>query len=1259
MDYHYEYLDDQTFQKLCQAVIVAMHPTAHVQCMPVGQPDGGRDAVRRLEAANRVGFVVYQVKFARDPSTRRARNAVCRLIESEREKVRRLIDQGAEKYVLITNVRGSSALGSGSIDQANKIAKSVGIEAEIWWRDDIDRRLDGPAADVKKSYLEIIKYTDGIAPLGQGQNAARHKQIDRAIRNYMSTQFEVDSSVRFDQVDLKGALIDLFVDLPIGHKHSRPDRLHHRRSLLPDSIHIAQYLDQIPEGHRNSFTMDSDLPTHQGLAAAFLLQMPLTRGVSRLVVEGAPGQGKSTVTQFLCQVNRIRYLDKNADAMDGMHREGILRAPFRADLRDYAEWISGCTATDNPSSSQLIEEMSISLESFLVAQVLKHSGGIRIDERDFFDFLLESHIVIVLDGFDEIADIIMRERIVYEICGAAARFDGNVKSMQLIVTSRPAAFVNSPGFPEDSWLHLELRDLRRENIVAYTRKWIAAQMRAGRFDDDKGKQIFSTLLKKLNQPHLSDLARNPMQLSILLHLIRVKGVALPEKRTMLYEKYMDLFFDREAEKTAIVRNRRDLIFSVHGVLAWKLHTQAESGGPGRITKEELVAEVKKYLESEGHNRNLVDSIFEGATERVGALVSRAEGTFEFDVQPLREYLVARFLYKMAPQSLAAQKRKDTRPKRLAAIGQSPYWANVTRFFCGFYDSGELSGLVDEIEDLSEQKGFDLINHPRALAMMLLSDHVFSEKPRSLKRLLSFVCRGKGFERFVSGTMYEYRMSAQQIRLSTDAGRDEFYDLCVYKLMSDTDPVRQKMLRRVIAANAPRDKTKSLWDERRKVGSIICDPMDEANDFHIVDMVSYGELRHIVSGNNEKMIKWLTIGGKYDRIVDTPELYETAIRMLFSNEIPRAWWRYRGNRRRTALEVVSRILNWLLSGSDLSYVDDANVSLLDIMYEEAGFEWKSSSGMHMKGGVCAAFESYAEGVVDMAQSSASEWQRGARLWINLVDQGLNLNLSSCRNYLLTRVALLASGMFDESGLWGADEFLATEGLVNRLMFAQSQRDDLDWWRARLCAAQGDAAVLCLVMMLSCGTPAVVSGARDILDAKVKNLPGQQLRQTLEMLEAMNPSRNENDRDGLEAFFVDSCDVAPITALVIASTVNRSEVRRELFRKYIVGCDRQEWYLISAAADAELAGAGNGDVDWSHIMHLSRRVRGMGLNSMFRRHRRERLSVPEEVAERILRQSDQHCSQLVVMCERSYTARVIERFEGVLSVSQNDNWFAPFD
>ena len=306
-------------------------------------------------------------------------------------------------------------------------------------------------------------------------------------------------------------------------------------------------------------------------------------------------------------------------------------------------------------------------------------------------------------------------------------------------------------------------------------KWIEAQ----RLSKEEGGQVSSTLNDKLKQPHLRDLAHNPMQLAILLHLIHVQGAALPEKRTTLYEEYMKLFFNREAEKSAVVRDHRELILSIHGMLAWVLHTQAEDGaGSGSITKAALHNEVKTYLEIKEHDPKLAGELLTGSVERVGALVSRVEGTFEFEVQPLREYFAARHLYKTAPYSPAGQARKGTRPERFQAISRGFYWTNVTRFFCGFYDAGELASLVEGIIDLGEQDGYNLINQPRRLAMMLLSDRVFSQEPRTMKRLIEFVSDEPGFQRLTSGATLQFR---RDMGLPARMGGNVLFEACARKI----------------------------------------------------------------------------------------------------------------------------------------------------------------------------------------------------------------------------------------------------------------------------------------------------------------------------------------------------------------------------------------------------------------------------------------------------------------------------------------------
>ena len=521
--------------------------------------------------------------------------------------------------------------------------------------------------------------------------------------------------------------------------------------------------------------------------------------------------------------------------VEARHKEGPVRAPFRVDLRDFAAWLNGRHPFAKSKDAPVPDEGRRSLESFVAMQVTWLSGARAIDEDQLLQFLERSHSVIVLDGFDEVADIATRAQLVEEICRAASRLDAHSRSLQMIVTSRPAAFANSPGFPETDWIHLELKNLHRANIKAYKDKWIEAQ----RLNTDESDMVSSTLEEKLEQPHLRDLARNPMQLAILLHLIHVQGPALPERRTTLYEEYMKLFFNREAEKSAIVRDRRELLLQIHGVLAWVLQTQAEKGsGSGSITRPALRAQVREYLEIKEYDPKLADALLAGTVERVGALVSRVEGMFEFEVQPLREYFAARHLYKTSPYSPTGYRRSGTRPARFDALARSSYWTNVTRFFCGFYDEGELGTLVDKVVQLGEQEGYALINQPRELGMMLLADHVFSESPRAMKRLIAYITEEPGFGRLVARDLPR---RGRNMELPETAGRDLLFEACLGKLEEEEDPGRRNALRRIMASNADAKRLKEVWIERLEKGVMKCDPLREALDCGIVNRFGADEI----------------------------------------------------------------------------------------------------------------------------------------------------------------------------------------------------------------------------------------------------------------------------------------------------------------------------------------------------------------------------------------------------------------------------------
>ena len=239
-----------------------------------------------------------------------------------------------------------------------------------------------------------------------------------------------------------------------------------------------------------------------------------------------------------------------------------------------------------------------------------------------------------------------------------------------------------------------------------------------------------------------------------------------------------------------MREHRDLLIQIHWYLAWVLHSGAESrkgsrgndDASGRISQQALLTLLEHFLSSEGHKPALAKTLFQGMVERVVAIVSRVQGTFEFEVQPLREYFAARFLFETAPYSPPGDEKKGTRPDRFDAIARSFYWFNVTRFYAGCYSKGELPSLIERLQDLVADEHYRRLSHPRVLASTLLADWVFSQHPKSVREVVRLIIDGIGLRFLLSSTSRRVG-SYQPLTLPPDCGNEELVSHCVEILSS--------------------------------------------------------------------------------------------------------------------------------------------------------------------------------------------------------------------------------------------------------------------------------------------------------------------------------------------------------------------------------------------------------------------------------------------------------------------------------------------
>jgi hypothetical protein len=235
MDYPLENLGAQRFQRVCQALLAREFPSARLT--PVTGPDGGRDAFVRRQLRGQRGLVVFQVKYAEaganiaDP-----RKWILEAVEGELPKIKRLTSQGVEHYRLITNVRGSGHLDSGSIDKLDRILAALSCPADGWWRDDLLGRLDD-AWDIKWAFPELFTGPDllrAIIASGLGEEKERRSS---AISTFLADQYDEDARVKFKQVELENRLLDLYVDVELAARLSDTPRGREAQELVASVAH--------------------------------------------------------------------------------------------------------------------------------------------------------------------------------------------------------------------------------------------------------------------------------------------------------------------------------------------------------------------------------------------------------------------------------------------------------------------------------------------------------------------------------------------------------------------------------------------------------------------------------------------------------------------------------------------------------------------------------------------------------------------------------------------------------------------------------------------------------------------------------------------------------------------------------------------------------------------------------------------------------------------------------------------------------------
>lgn len=686
VQFYFDNLDPVSFQRLINDLLVARFGET-IRLLPLRGTDGGRDAetaptfqtfeveienaatvLRNLHLkAGRYFFQAKHHRLADKPGTSVRGSVVADFGQEITSNI--LSRTGSERvnyFFLITNVPSSKEAVT-SIDQKRRelLAAKTDLHADVLWQEHLVSWLD-QTPQIWSSFPELFAGMR-VPALGQVANPFA-AGVPSAIRLAIRVQAKRDGVVRFRQIDLEESLPRLFVDLDA--------------SRSSDEHYFSD--DPITAGEHRQMTWEEIIEARISRGASShgcidVLTSEEYRPHKRFILEGGPGQGKSTVTQMLAQLYRALLLGRDNPYQKLSESISKARFPFRIELRSFAEWFEKTRGT---------------IEEYLASTFMQDAGGAQITVADIHAIAEQQPVILICDGFDEVGRDDLRDSVAHKISECIERLHDHLScDLRVIVTSRPPAIVGRIGdFPD--FERIQISPLSDNKADAYVVRWIEVFCP----DTSERERVLRSFNQRRGEKHVAGLVRNPMQLSILLHFIRLKGEAFPDRRAELYRDYFKTVIDRDVEKSPKFRENRKDIEALHEVVGFEVHARAETThGATNLSHQELVDVVERWLAAQGRRRELARELFRLGQERLGLIVAlQGEGTqsrYGFDVQPIREYFAAAFINDKSPINAH---------ELFPALVRRPFWREVALFLAGLRRENEKADLLSRAKALDDE-----------------------------------------------------------------------------------------------------------------------------------------------------------------------------------------------------------------------------------------------------------------------------------------------------------------------------------------------------------------------------------------------------------------------------------------------------------------------------------------------------------------------------------------------------------------------------